>query len=123
MTDPTGHSPADLVLTNGRFATGDSNTPFVNAVGVRGQTVLAVGDTKDTLDPVGGEIQRDRHGNPTGILVARPNAMILYATLATGPKLSPADQANSTRHFMREMNRLGVTSVIDAGGGFQNYPD
>ena len=24
---------------------------------------------------------------------------------------------------MREMNRLGVTGVIDAGGGFQNYPD
>src|SRR5262245_41858971 len=24
---------------------------------------------------------------------------------------------------MRELNRLGVTSVIDAGGGFQNYPD
>jgi hypothetical protein len=30
---------------------------------------------------------------------------------------------NSTRHFMRELNRLGVTSAIDAGGGFQNYPD
>ena len=39
------------------------------------------------------------------------------------PKLSHEDQANSTRHFMRELNRLGVTSVIDAGGGFQNYPD
>jgi predicted amidohydrolase YtcJ len=24
---------------------------------------------------------------------------------------------------MREMNRLGVTTVIDAGGGIQNYPD
>jgi hypothetical protein len=24
---------------------------------------------------------------------------------------------------MRELNRLGVTSVIDAGGGYQNYPD
>src|SRR5437870_7272228 len=24
---------------------------------------------------------------------------------------------------MRELNRLGVTSVIDAGGGFQNYPE
>jgi hypothetical protein len=24
---------------------------------------------------------------------------------------------------MRELNRLGVTSVIEAGGGFQNYPD
>src|SRR6266705_1557812 len=30
---------------------------------------------------------------------------------------------NSTRHFMREVNRLGVTGVIDAGGGFQNYPE
>jgi predicted amidohydrolase YtcJ len=30
---------------------------------------------------------------------------------------------NSTRHFMRELNRLGLTSIIDAGGGFQNYPD
>ena len=24
---------------------------------------------------------------------------------------------------MRELNRLGVTGVIDAGGGFQNYPE
>src|SRR5205814_1066308 len=32
-------------------------------------------------------------------------------------------QLNSTRHFMRELNRLGVTGAIDAGGGFQNYPD
>ena len=24
---------------------------------------------------------------------------------------------------MRELNRLGITSVIDAGGGFQNFPD
>jgi predicted amidohydrolase YtcJ len=49
--------------------------------------------------------------------------MILHATLAKGPKLPPAYQLNSTRHFMRELNRLGVTSAIDAGGGFQNYPD
>src|SRR5437588_11073178 len=57
------------------------------------------------------------------MLIARPNATILYATLAKGPKLPPEHQANSTRQFMRELNRLGVTSVIDAGGGFQNYPD
>lgn len=30
---------------------------------------------------------------------------------------------NSTRQFMRELNRLGLTSAIDAGGGFQNYPE
>ncbi|MCW1924953.1 amidohydrolase [Luteolibacter arcticus] len=83
----------------------------------------ACGYTKDTPDPPGGEIQRDKNGNPTGLLIARPNAMILYATLAKGPKLPPEHQLNSTRHFMRELNRLGVTSCIDAGGGFQNYPD
>lgn len=83
----------------------------------------AVGYTRDTPQPPGGEIQRDRQGNPTGMLIARPNATILYATLARGPKLSPDEQINSSRHFMRELNRLGITSVIDAGGGFQNYPD
>jgi predicted amidohydrolase YtcJ len=83
----------------------------------------ACGYTKDTPNPPGGEIQRDKQGNPTGLLIARPNAMILYATLAKGPKLPPEAQYNSTRHFMRELNRLGVTSCIDAGGGFQNYPE
>ncbi len=83
----------------------------------------ACGYDKDTPNPPGGEIQRDKQGNPTGLLVARPNAMILYAALAKGPKLPPEYQTNSTRQFMRELNRLGVTSVIDAGGGSQNYPD
>ena len=82
-----------------------------------------VGYTKDTPSPPGGEIQRDGAGNPTGLLLARPNANILYATLARGPKLPPDYQLNSTRHFMRELNRLGVTGAIDAGGGFQNYPE
>ncbi len=83
----------------------------------------AVGYTKDTPNPPGGQIVRDARGNPTGLLLAQPNAMILYATLAKGPRLSRDHQKNSTRHFMRELNSLGVTSVIDAGGGFQNYPD
>lgn len=83
----------------------------------------ACGYTKDTPNPPGGEIQRDTQGNPTGLLIARPNATILYSTLAKGPKLPPEHQLNSTRHFMRELNRLGLTSIIDAGGGFQNYPD
>lgn len=82
-----------------------------------------VGYTRDTPNPPGGEIIRDGNGEPTGLLLAKPNATILYSTLAKGPKLAPDYQLNSTRHFMREMNRLGVTGVIDAGGGFQNYPD
>jgi predicted amidohydrolase YtcJ len=83
----------------------------------------ALGYTKETPDPPGGLIERDRHGNPTGLLIAKPNALILYSSLAKGPKLGFEDQVNSTRHFMRELNRLGITSAVDAGGGFQNYPD
>jgi len=83
----------------------------------------ACGYTKDSPNPPGGEIQRDGSGNPTGLLIARPNATILYATLAKGPKLPTEHQMNSTRHFLRELNRLGLTSIIDAGGGFQNYPE
>jgi predicted amidohydrolase YtcJ len=91
---------------------------LLNAAALR-----AVGYTKDTPNPPGGEIQRDVSGNPTGLLIASPNAGILYSTLARGPKLPFDYQLNSTRHFMRDLNRLGVTSVIDAGGGFQNYPE
>src|SRR3954454_8973413 len=91
---------------------------LLNAAALR-----AVGYTKDTPEFPGAEIVRDGNGQPTGLLVAKPNATILYATLAKGPKLPPEHQKNSTRHFMREVNRLGITGVIDAGGGFQNYPD
>jgi len=83
----------------------------------------AVGYDRSTPNPPGGEIVRDAAGDPTGLLLAKPNALILYGALARGPKLPADQQLNSTRHFMREMNRLGVTGVIDAGGGFQNYPD
>src|SRR6201991_934557 len=91
---------------------------ILNAAALR-----AVGYTRDTPNPPGGEIVRAPDGTPTGLLLARPNAGILYATLAKGPKLPLDYQLNSTRHFMRELNRLGVTGAIDAGGGFQNYPE
>ena len=76
-----------------------------------------LGIDKDTPNPPGGVIQKDSKGNPTGLLVAKPSALILYSTLARGPKLPEEYQYNSSIHYMREMNRLGITSVIDAGGG------
>jgi predicted amidohydrolase YtcJ len=90
---------------------------------LNGAALRALGYDKQTPEFPAGEVQRDRHGNPTGLLIAKPNANILYATLAKGPKLSRPDQLNSSRLFFRELNRFGITSVIDAGGGFQNYPD
>lgn len=85
--------------------------------------IRALGFDRHTPNPPGGMIAHDASGNPTGLLIAEPNALILYSTIAMAPKLSPEDQLNSTRHYMRELNRFGVTSVADAGGGWQNYPD
>jgi len=83
----------------------------------------AVGYGRDTPNPPGGEIVRDHAGNPNGLLLAAPGAAILYSTLAKGPMLGSEEQLSSTRHFLRELNRFGITSAIDAAGGFQNFPD
>lgn len=85
--------------------------------------INALGMDKNTPNPPGGLIAKDQRGNPTGLLIAEPNALILYSTISNAPTLAREDQLNSTRHFMRELNRFGVTSVSDAGGGGQNYPD
>jgi predicted amidohydrolase YtcJ len=90
---------------------------FLNKKGIE-----TLGYTKDTKYKEG-EVEIGADGKPTGKLIAKPNALILYSTLAKTNKLAPADQVNSTLHFYRELNRLGLTSAIDAGGGFQNYPD
>jgi len=90
---------------------------FLNKKGIE-----TLGYTKETKYK-DGEVELDAKGRPTGKLIAKPNALILYSTLAKTNKLNRDDQVNSTLHFYRELNRLGVTSAIDAGGGFQNYPD
>ena len=91
---------------------------WLNAAALR-----AIGYTRDTPPFPAGEIEFDSAGKPTGLIIAKPNASILYSTLARGPKLNHEDQLNSSRLFMRELNRFGITSAVDAGGGFQNYPD
>ncbi|MGW9136960.1 amidohydrolase [Streptomyces sp. NPDC055681] len=85
--------------------------------------VKAAGFTRDTPDPRGGQIVRGRDGKPNGVLLAVPSALILYSTLAKAPVLDEADKRTSTRHFLRELNRFGLTSAVDAAGGFQNFPD
>ncbi len=82
----------------------------------------AVDVTRETPAPPGGEIQRDEEGNPTGVLIAKPKATIIYSNLAKGPRLERADQINSTLQYMRALNRCGLTSVVDGGGGGQFYP-
>ena len=87
---------------------------FLNEAGVK-----ALGLTPESRPPPGGRYEFVEGG---AILHAEPNPAILYTTIARLPELSPEDQVNSTRHFFRELNRFGVTSAIDAGGGGHAYP-
>lgn len=83
----------------------------------------AAGFDRNTPDPAGGQIVRGHDGRPTGMLLAAPGALLLYSTLAKAPTLDEAEKAASTRHFLRELNRFGLTSAIDAAGGFQSFPE
>ena len=90
---------------------------FLNQKGIQ-----TLGYNKDTKFK-DGVVELDADGKPTGKLIAKPNALILYTTLAKTNVLPRDQQLNSTLHYYRELNRLGVTSAIDAGGGGQNFPD
>ncbi|MEW2163389.1 amidohydrolase [Streptomyces sp. NPDC007084] len=85
--------------------------------------LAAAGIGRDTPAPPGGQIVHGHGGEPTGLLLAAPSALLLYSTLAKAPLLDEGDRASSTRHFLRELNRFGLTSAIDAAGGFQSFPE
>jgi predicted amidohydrolase YtcJ len=87
---------------------------FINRAAVQ-----ALGLTSETTAPDGGRFEFVDGG---AILHAVPNPLILYQMIAKPPQLSPEDQINSTLHFYRELNRLGMTSAIDAGGGGHAFP-
>jgi predicted amidohydrolase YtcJ len=64
--------------------------------------------------PSGGKLDRDANGNPTGGVTGNNNAIItLFDKL---PKPDFEQQVEGTKKFFRELNRLGITGVVDPGG-------
>ena len=110
INEATGNVPAFVLYLYGKA--------WLNKAGLKKLNIDG-----DSPNPIGGLIEKDAEGNPTGLLVAEPNALILYSTLAKLPELTNEEKINSTLQYMTELNRLGVTAVMDAGGGFQNFPD
>jgi predicted amidohydrolase YtcJ len=110
INEATGDVPAFVLYLYGKA--------WLNKAGLQ-----ALHIDGDTPNPAAGLIEKDEEGNPTGQLIAEPNAFILYSTLARLPELTKEEKINSTIQYMSELNRLGVTAVMDAGGGFQNFPD
>ncbi|WP_420392923.1 amidohydrolase family protein [Acuticoccus sp.] len=89
---------------------------FLNRAGVE-----ALGITAQTAAPDGGSCETTADGG--AVLHAEPDPTILHRTIGALLGLSEEDQVNSTRHFYRELNRFGISSAIDAGGGGHVFPD
>ncbi len=88
---------------------------FLNAAAVK-----ALGLTPETEPPVGSRYVFVDGGAE---LIAEPNPTLLYRTIGKLPQLSKEEQVSSARHFYRELNRFGLTSAIDAGGGGHEFPN
>ncbi|HWS87661.1 MAG TPA: amidohydrolase [Pyrinomonadaceae bacterium] len=76
--------------------------------------------TPQTKAPEGGRFEFVEGGG--AILHAEPRPTILYQAVGRLPPLSPDEQTNSNLHWYRELNRFGLTGVVDAGGGGHAYP-
>jgi hypothetical protein len=64
--------------------------------------------------PAGGKLERDPDGKPTGGIDGAQNAIIaLFDRL---PVPTPEQEVEGTKKFFRELNRLGLTGVVDPGG-------
>ena len=82
----------------------------------------ALGIDENTKAPKGSSFEKGSDGKLTGVLLAEPNPTILYARIGALPSLTEDQMVNSTRQFYRELNSLGITSGIDAGGGGHKFP-
>ena len=72
-------------------------------------TTLNINSDADV--PAGAKIEKDASGSPTGV-IAR-NIVTLFDKL---PKPTFDEQVEGTKEFFRELNRLGLTGVVDPGG-------
>jgi predicted amidohydrolase YtcJ len=64
--------------------------------------------------PAGGRLEKDASGTPTGAISGGQGAIIaLFDKL---PKPTFDEQVAGTKKFFRELNRLGLTGVVDPGG-------
>jgi predicted amidohydrolase YtcJ len=69
---------------------------------------------RDADLPQGGRLDRDSNGMPTGAVSGAQGAIVsLFDRL---PRPTFDQQVEGTKLFFRELNRLGLTGVIDPGG-------
>jgi predicted amidohydrolase YtcJ len=75
------------------------------------RALAAGGVTRDTKDPDGGEIIRDKNGEPTGVLIDRAQGLVASKI----PEPSREQTLDAILRADAECRRLGLTMVHDAG--------
>ncbi len=90
----------------------DGHAGWANSAAIK-----LAGISKDTKDPVGGRIERDANGSPSGVFV--DGAMELITRKI--PTSTPAQKAAALDLALKEMASLGMTGVGDAGIDYGTY--
>lgn len=76
------------------------------------------------LTPGSTPAQIDRVQFADGGAIVSGGSPAVYAAIGPLPTLSnSADKLNSTQYFLRELNRFGLTSTVDAGATAIAYPE
>ncbi len=82
-----------------------------HAIWLNSAALRAAGITRQTPDPVGGRIERDAAGNPTGVLMDNANDLVKKVM----PAPTTLERRAAVNAVMTRLNAFGVTAVGDAG--------
>ncbi|WP_431095306.1 amidohydrolase [Polaromonas aquatica] len=92
------------------------NRAFMNQ---QAMDALGVGTEKFPKVP-GTEFEKDAQGRYTGVVHGYTFLFIALETMV--PQLSFDEEVSSLIQTTHHLNRFGVTSIVDAGTGFREYP-
>jgi predicted amidohydrolase YtcJ len=95
LDDVTGERPAV-------FGSHDGHAMWLNSAALR-----ASGIDSATRDPAGGVIERDAHGDPTGVLFENAQDLVRH----TLPAPTPAELADALRHALPLAAAAGLTGI------------
>jgi len=90
----------------------DGHAVWANSVAMK-----KAGISKNTPDPVGGRIERDAQGNPTGVFVDAASTLLWRKV----PPLTPQQWNSALDAALAEMASVGMTGVADAGIDVQTF--
>jgi len=84
------------------------NHTYLNTAGLKAAKI-----DETTADPVNGRIEKDAAGKLTGLVRGAGGVAFVAARV---PLPEQAEWLDNTRHLMTELNAMGITAWLDAGG-------